>query len=67
MPAAVRQQLKLEPGDLVFLQVDATGFRVIRGANPFDALAEAAIEEAARGETIPLEEWARQHVERADE
>lgn len=62
VPGSVRKQLQLEPGDVVFLQVDATGLRVLRGPNPFDALAEAAIDEARRGETIPLEEWARQQV-----
>ncbi len=54
LPQALRHTLHLEPGDVCFLEMDAGALRVIRADNPFDLLARQAIDEANRGEMIPL-------------
>lgn len=54
LPQALRHTLHLEPGDVCFLEMDAGTLRVIRAHNPFDLLARQAIDEANRGEMIPL-------------
>jgi bifunctional DNA-binding transcriptional regulator/antitoxin component of YhaV-PrlF toxin-antitoxin module len=54
VPRALRQTLHLEPGDVCFLEIEAGTLRVIRADNPFDRLAREAIDEANRGDMIPL-------------
>jgi hypothetical protein len=41
--------------DLLFVQLDAQGFTLRRTTNPLDALADDAMREADREETVPLE------------
>jgi AbrB family looped-hinge helix DNA binding protein len=54
VPRAVRHTLHLEPGDVCFLDIEDGALRVRRADNPFDRLAREAIDEANRGDMIPL-------------
>ena len=55
LPQAVRKTLHVEPGDIFFVQVTPDGLRLRQAPNPFDALAESAMREADRHETVPLD------------
>ena len=55
IPRALRKTLQTEPGDLFFVQLDADEITLRRAPNPFDTLAEAAMRDADRHETISLE------------
>jgi len=61
IPKEARDGLK--PGDTLFVVQEETEqgpvLRYAKSINPFDALAEAAIEEHRRGETVSLEDFAR--------
>ncbi len=63
LPRSVRKALKAEPGDVFFFQEDGEGVvRMIKGENPFEALAEQAIRECEAGETITLDEFAKREA-----
>lgn len=63
IPLEARQGLK--PGDVLFVvqRPGETGpvLHAAKAINPFDALIEIGREEARRGETVPLEEFAGAH------
>ena len=60
IPDAVRKQLGIEAGDVMFLQVEEeTGvLRYAKAENPFDLLAEHALRESRAGRTRTLREIA---------
>ncbi|WP_206886251.1 MULTISPECIES: AbrB/MazE/SpoVT family DNA-binding domain-containing protein [Alicyclobacillus] len=60
IPRNIREALHAKPGDVFFLQEEQGGLRIIKGENPFDALAEEAVREYEAGTTISLEEFAQQ-------
>jgi len=63
IPKEARDGLK--PGDTLFVVQEETEqgpvLHYARAINPFDALAEAALEEHRRGEMRTLEEFAAEH------
>ncbi len=59
LPRSVREALHAKPGDVFYLQPDEGGLRIVKGENPFDALAEEAIREDDAGETIALDDILR--------
>ena len=59
LPRSIREALHAEPGDVFYLQPDEGGLRIVKGENPFDALAEEAIREDDAGETIALDDILR--------
>jgi bifunctional DNA-binding transcriptional regulator/antitoxin component of YhaV-PrlF toxin-antitoxin module len=60
IPDAVRKQLGIEVGDVLFLQVEeGTGvLRYAKADNPFDILAEHALREHKAGRTRTIQEIA---------
>lgn len=58
IPADLRKELGVEPGDVFFLQKDSGVLRFAKAENPFDALARHAVKEHEAGRTISLEDWA---------
>lgn len=58
IPASVREQLGLESGDVMFLDVQNKVLRVAKADNPFDALIDEALDEFESGETTSLREFA---------
>lgn len=56
LPRSIREALHAEPGDVFYLRPEVDGLRIVKGDNPFDALAEEAIREDDAGETIALDD-----------
>jgi len=48
IPAAIREKLGLESGDTFFLAADENEIRMAKAVNPFDALADHALDERRR-------------------
>ena len=67
IPRTIREALHAEPGDVFFIQQDENGMRIIKGEDPFDALAEDAIREDDAGETVAFEEILRREGISLDE
>ncbi len=63
LPADVRDELGIESGDVLFLMSDAEHavIHLAKAKNPFDGLAEHAIEEYRQGRTISLQAYADKH------
>lgn len=60
LPVDVREALHWEPGDIVYLRQDENGLYILKGVNPFDALAEEALREYEAGETQDIRDIARE-------
>lgn len=58
LPRSIRNALHAEPGDVFFFEEDEYGVRIVKGENPFDALADEAIREYRAGKTRDLREIA---------
>jgi AbrB family looped-hinge helix DNA binding protein len=63
IPANVRDELGIEAGDVLFLETDAEHavIHLAKAQNPFDSLAEHAIEEYRQCRTISLQDYAAKH------
>jgi AbrB family looped-hinge helix DNA binding protein len=62
IPASVREELGIEAGDVLFLETDAEHavIHLAKAQNPFDGLAEHAIEEYRQGRTTNIHDLARE-------
>jgi AbrB family looped-hinge helix DNA binding protein len=60
VPASEREALGLRPGDTLFVERRGNALVYVKAENPFDVLAEEAIQEHSRGETKSLREYARE-------
>jgi AbrB family looped-hinge helix DNA binding protein len=62
IPANVRDELGIESGDVLFLETDAEHavIHLAKARNPFDGLAEHAIEEYRKGRTTNIYDLARE-------
>jgi AbrB family looped-hinge helix DNA binding protein len=60
VPASEREALGLRPGDTLFVERRGNTLVYIKAENPFDVLADEAIQEHARGETKGLRDYARE-------
>jgi len=62
IPANVRDELGIEAGDVLFLETDAERavIHLAKAQNPFDGLAEHAIEEYRQGRTTNIYDLARE-------
>lgn len=62
IPKSIRQALKIGAGDTMFLKYepDSNQLRIAPARNPFDVLAEQAIDEYRQGHTRTIEEFARE-------
>ncbi|MGB3329442.1 MAG: AbrB/MazE/SpoVT family DNA-binding domain-containing protein [Thermomicrobiales bacterium] len=60
IPAEIRKRLGLQTGDIFFFDAedDADVIRMAKAVNPFDILAEHAIEEFNAGRTVNLRAYA---------
>ena len=69
VPANIRKALGVGPGDTVFLRYEPRENQVYiaPAANPFDILAEKAIEEYRAGKTRTTEQFARSQDIKTDE
>ena len=66
IPKKIRQQLDVKPGDTFFLQSEGRVLRYAKAANPFDELADYALEQYRRGETKGLRRFAGERAARLD-
>ena len=62
IPAEVRGELGIEPGDVLFLESDTDHavMHIAKAINPFDGLAKLAIRDYRRGKSRTLREIARE-------
>ena len=60
VPRPIREAMHVAPGDVFYIKQKGNELRFLHAENPFDALAEEALEEHERGETMTLEEFAKQ-------
>ncbi|MGB3330161.1 MAG: AbrB/MazE/SpoVT family DNA-binding domain-containing protein [Thermomicrobiales bacterium] len=60
IPAELRKRFGLEPGDAFFFDADedADVIRMAKPVNPFDILADHAIDEYNAGRTVKLRDYA---------
>lgn len=58
IPAEIREKLGLESGDTFFFAADENEIRMAKAVNPFDALADHALEERRAGRTRRLRDYA---------
>ncbi|WAH37711.1 AbrB/MazE/SpoVT family DNA-binding domain-containing protein [Alicyclobacillus dauci] len=59
LPQAIRERMNVQAGDVLYVSPQKNGAAVImKGQNPFDALAAQAIKEYEAGHTLSLEEFA---------
>jgi AbrB family looped-hinge helix DNA binding protein len=56
LPREVRESMRLEPGDALFLTQDGQIVSLARAESPFDRLAAQAVAEYYAGETVSLED-----------
>lgn len=59
IPAEIRGQIDMNPGDVYFLDVKDSILRLAKAENPFDVLARQAIEEYKAGETMSIRDFAK--------
>jgi hypothetical protein len=55
----VREELGVEPGSVLFLRVEGDVLSFARAQNPFEGLADQAVEEYRQAQTVDLEAFAR--------
>ncbi|HVA23617.1 MAG TPA: AbrB/MazE/SpoVT family DNA-binding domain-containing protein [Chloroflexota bacterium] len=61
IPGKMRKELDVKPGDTFFLQREGKVLRYAKATNPFDMLAEQAAHDYHAGETISIDDLAREH------
>lgn len=59
IPAAMRDTLGLEPGDVMVFDMKDQILRIAKVTNPFDALIDEAIDEFEAGSTMSLNAFAK--------
>jgi AbrB family looped-hinge helix DNA binding protein len=59
LPKRVRDHLGLHPGDTLFLELTDLTLRCAKAPNPFDRLAEHAVEQHKAGKTAKLRDIIR--------
>jgi AbrB family looped-hinge helix DNA binding protein len=62
VPLSLRKALGIEAGDIFFLDTEDGVLRFAKAENPFDLLAEHAIEEYRAGRTKSLRDIAAEHA-----
>ena len=67
IPQSDREALGAKPGDVFYLVREGKELRYVKGANPFDGLAEHAISEHRAGKTRNLRTIAKERGSRVDE
>lgn len=60
LPASLRRQLGVEPGDVFFMQAKDGVLRLAKTENPFDALARHAMKEHEAGRTRDIRDIAKE-------
>ena len=66
IPADIRKSLGIKPGDALYCRREGNILQCAKAANPFDVLAEHAIEEYRKGRTRNLRDFARELAGQAD-
>jgi AbrB family looped-hinge helix DNA binding protein len=54
LPLAIRKSLRINAGDVLFLEKEETGIHLVKAENPYDILIEDAIEQHKTGKTIGI-------------
>ena len=60
VPREIREELGIEPGTTLFMELEGSVLRFAKATNPFEGLAEEAVGEYRSGKTTELLEFARE-------
>ena len=63
IPSDIRRALDMKPGDVLYCVQVGTTVQCAKAINPFDVLAEYAIDEYRHGRTKTLRDFARERTE----
>lgn len=61
LPQKMREDYNLKPGDYLLVSADKTGIHLARTENPFDILAEHALNQHEQGNCVEIREFARKN------
>ena len=61
LPLAIRKSLRINAGDVLFLEKEEAGIHLAKAENPYDILIEDAIEQHETGKTIGLRAFAKKN------
>ena len=61
LPLKMREDYNLKPGDCFLVSADKTGIHLARTENPFDILAEQALNQHEQGSCVEIREFARKN------
>ena len=61
LPLKMREDYNLKPGDCFLVSADKTGIHLARTENPFDILAEHALNQHEHGNCVEIREFARKN------
>lgn len=61
LPLKMRKNYHIEPGDVFFVKPEETGIHLAKAENPFDVLAEHALNEYKEGKCVELRAYAKKH------
>lgn len=61
LPLAIRKSLRINAGDILFLEKEETGIHLIKAENPYDTLIEDAIQQHESGKTVELRAFAKKN------
>jgi AbrB family looped-hinge helix DNA binding protein len=59
LPQKMREDYNLKPGDYLLVSADKAGIRLAKTENPFDILAENALNKNEQGNSVEIRELAR--------
>lgn len=58
VPKVLRDKMKVESGDTLFISGDASGLKLRKAENPFDVVAKHAIKQYKEGRTRSIKDFA---------
>jgi len=61
LPLKMREDYNLKPGDCLLVSADKTGIHLAKTENPFDVLAEQALNQYEQGKCVEIREFARKN------
>ncbi len=61
LPIAIRKSLRINAGDVLFIEKEETGIHLAKAENPYDILIEDAFEQHETGKTTGLRAFAKKN------
>lgn len=61
LPLKMREDYNIKPGDFLLVRADKSGIHLAKTENPFDVLAEQALNQYEQGKCVEIREFARKN------